>query len=270
MNLTDGESGLPEVTRRTWLAAVGTSVAVAAGATGTGSADEHGYGGSGYGAGPYGGQNTTETVDTALGVSTVGAANTGPSSATLTGDLTELQGAEQAAVFFEYGPSNEGLPNSTAEQTLDSTVEFETTATGLASDTEYEVRAVARADGEVATGGTATFITQAEQTADPAPTVERLTGSDESNDRNPHVDAELSWAASITDGEIYAAELTLSGPDGLIETWEYDLSGPAVDRTETDRIPLGAREAGTEYTVDLTVYSYSGEYDTATATFNSQ
>ena len=268
MELTDDESGQPKVTRRGWLAAVGASVAVAAGATGTGSADEHGYGSSGYGAGPYGGENQTDTVETVLGVSTVGATAAETTSATVVGSLSELQGVESAAVSFEYGPVNEDLPESTAEQTVESTGEFETTVTGLASDTEYEVRAVARADGEVATGGTATFSTEAEST--PTPTIERLVGADVSNRRNPHVDAELSWAASITDGEIYAAELTLSGPDGLINTWEYDLNGQAVERTETDRIPLGAREAGTQYTLDLIVYSYSGEYETATATFESQ
>lgn len=268
MELTDDESGQPKVTRRGWLAAVGASVAVAAGATGTGSADEHGYGSSGYGAGPYGGENSTNTVETVLGVSTVGATAIGTTSATMVGSLSELQGVESATVYFEYGPVNEGLPESTAEQTVESTGEFETTVTGLQSDTEYEVRAVAKADGEVATGGTATFLT--ERDTNPTPTIERLTGADVSNDRNPHVDAKVSWAASITDGEIYAAELTLSGPDGLIETWEYDLSGQAVDQTETDRIPLGAREAGTQYTLDLIVYSYSGEYETATAAFKSQ
>ena len=270
MELTGDESGLPEVTRRTWLAAVGTSVAIAAGATGTGSADEHGYGASGYGAGPYGGQNTTDE-EVVLGVSTIGATDIGTTSATLVGDLTDLQGVEQATVFFEYGPSNEDLPASTAGQTVGSTGEFETTVTGLASDTEYEVRAVAQADGEDVTGGTATFPTeQAADTSNPVPTIGQLTGADVSNDRNPHVDAEVSWAASIEDGEIYAAEMTLTGPDGLIETWEYDLNGQSVDRTETDRIPLGAREAGTEYTLDLIVYSYSGEYETATTTFESQ
>jgi len=267
MELTGDESRKLEVTRRTWLTAVGTSAAIAAGVTGTASADSHGYGSSGYGTGPYGGEDST-AVETALGVSTIGAIEVGTSAATLIGDLTELEGTDRATVYFEYGPVNEGLPESTAEQLVDSTGEFQATVTGLASGTEYELRAVAEADGEVLTGETATFLTDQASTA--APTIDALSGADVSNHRNPHVDAELWWAASITDGEIYAAELTLSGPDGVIKTWEYDLDAQTIERTETDRIPLGAREEGIQYTVDLIVYSYSGKYETATATFESQ
>ncbi len=184
MSDENDESGV-RFTRRGYLGAVGAAAAVAVGTAQAASAEEHGYGTSEYGAGPYGGQSE------------------------------------------EIGDGDEGDDEDESE------------------DEEHDER-------------------------EAVPEIERLTGEDVSNPNNPHVDAELSWQASIDDSELYAALLTLSGPDGELKSWKYDLSGQTAEETETKRIPHGASGESTEYTVDLVVYSYFGETDEQTTTFESQ
>lgn len=104
------------------------------------------------------------------------------------------------------------------------------------------------------------------------PEIERLSGEDTSNPRNPHVEATIEWAASIEESELYAAILILSDPNGDIKRWKYDLSGQTVERTEEKRIPHGASGDNEDltYTLELTVYSYYGNTDYETTTFESQ
>lgn len=266
----DSDEPTVQVTRRHYLGVVGsTTAAVAVGATQVGSASEDGYGASGYGNGSYGGQEDT-TSEPSLDVTTVGASDVGTTSATLVGDLTQLENADGASAYFEWGPSNEGLPNATAQQTVSTTGEFEATLAELDSDTEYEFRAVAAADGTTATGSTLAFQTTQEDSVEGTPEIEQLTGADVSNPRNPHVDAEIDWKATIDESELYAAELTLSDQDGVIESWQYDLSGGSAEATETTRLPHRAGETDTEYTADLIVYSYYGNIDEQTTTFKAQ
>lgn len=259
----DGGETPTSVTRRGYLTAITASTALAFGATTASSAAESGYGTTGYGTDPYGGADSTSIQ---LGVTTDGAGDIGTASAALTGTVTQLDGTDSVTVYFEWGPSTDGLTTATAQQTLTSTGSFEESISGLDTDTAYDFRAVATVDSEVATGSTLTFQTDAEG----VPTIDTLTGQDVSNPKNPHVDAEIYWQASIDESELYAADLTLTGPNGVIETWDYDLGGQSAEHTETTRIPHGAKGAGTEYTVDLIVYSYYGNYAEATTTFESQ
>lgn len=267
--MTGETDSSPKVTRRRYLGVLGmTTAAVAVGATQKASATEHGYGQPGYGTGVYGGQ-TDSTGTVSLDTTTVGSSDVGTDSATLVGDLTLLDNADSASVYFEWGPSSEDLPNTTAQQTVSATGEFDATISGLASDTDYEFRAVATADGTSATGGSLTFRTEQDQ-VEGTPSIERLTGADVSNPRNPHVNAELDWAATIDQSELYAAELTLSDPNGELASWQYDLSGQSAEATETERLPHRARETDTEFTVHLVVYSYYGNVDEMTTTFRAQ
>jgi subtilisin len=255
------------LTRRHYLGVLGTAsaAAVIGGASSAASATEHGYGGSGYGTGQYGGDEPV--TDPVLKTSTVGTESIDTTSATLVGDLTTLDSADTASVYFEWGPSTEDLPNQTATETVRATGEFDATVSDLESDTDYEYRAVATADGTTATGGSLTFRTDR---VEGTPTIDRLTGVDVSNPRNPHVDAELEWAASIDQSELYAAELTLSDPDGELESWQYDLSGTSAGATATERLPHRARESDTAFTAHLVVYSYYGHVDESTITFTAQ
>lgn len=256
------------LTRRQYLGVVGsTTAAVAVGATQVGTAAESGYGLTQYGYGDYGGGITNET---SVSVQTVDATNVDTSSVTLSGDLTELQNADSASVYFEWGRSSDGLLNTTPEQTVSTTGGFEATLSGLDSDTAYEFRAVATADGTTATGSTLGFQTAQEGRIEGTPTVDSLSGADVSNPNNPHVDAEIDWAASINESELYAATLTLSDSTGEIESWNYELSGQTASATETRRVPYHERAEDATYTVDLTVYSYYGNIDQQTTTFTAQ
>lgn len=105
---------------------------------------------------------------------------------------------------------------------------------------------------------------------DAVPTIEYLSGEDVSNPKNPHVDAELNWRATIDNSELQTASLTLSDADGELESWTYDLSDQTAEATETTRVKQGARRNATEYTVELVVRSSHGETDTQTTQFTSQ
>lgn len=270
--MTDNDGSDAQLTRRHYLGVLGAaSAAILGGATGGVSATEHGYGMSGYGAGQYGGDGTV--TEPTLGVSTVSADAVDTTSATLVGDLTQLSNADSASVSFEWGPSSDGLLETTSGQTVTSTGEFETTLAELDSGTEYSFRAVAESGDTVATGGTAAFTTGEADTAETTegtPEIGSLTGADVSNPKNPHVDAELAWDASIDASELYAATLTLSDSNGEIDSWSYSLSGTTASATETRRIPYRERADGSEYTVELVVYSYYGNTDRQTTVFESQ
>lgn len=257
-------------TRRGYLGALGGTAVVAVGASQATSADEQGYGTSGYGLGSYGGEEQTET-EAHLDVTTLGGTDIESTSARVIGDLTELDGTESATVYFEWGTSS-SLSQSTEDQTVESTGEFDAVLSGLETNTEYQVRAVATADGTRVTGETATFQTKAadEEPEEGIPEIEVLTGEDVSNPRNPHVDAELTWEASIDNSELYAAQLVLSDEEETLNSWTYNLSGQHAEATETERVPLGALDEETEYTADLVVYSYYGNTDRQTTTFESQ
>lgn len=268
----DSDGSETRLTRRNYLGVLGATSAavVVGGATQVGSATAHGYGVSGYGAGQYGGDGTV--TEPTLEVSTVGADAIDATSATLVGDLTELTGADSASVSFEWGASSDGLLEATPEQTVETTGEFEATLADLEADTEYVFRAVATAGSTVAAGTEATLRTDStdSEPTEGTPEVVNLTGADVSNPRNPHVDAELSWKATIDASELYAAELTLSDHEGRIDSWSYALSGETAAATETARIPHRAGEQDIDYTATLVVYSYYGNTDTRTTTFQAQ
>lgn len=100
------------------------------------------------------------TTDTVFTVSTDGATSVGETSATLNGSLDELDGAASADVYFEWRQTGAPGWNATSTQTLSSTGSFSDSISGLASDTEYEYRAVGDAsDGDSDTGSTVTFTT---------------------------------------------------------------------------------------------------------------
>ncbi len=264
----DSDPSRVPFTRRGYLGIVGSATAaVAAGATQRGRASDTGYGTSGYGTDAYGG---SESTGSSLGVSTIGSTDVDTASATVLGELTGMADADSASVYFEWGPSNESITGKTTEETVESTGQFEATLSELSSDTDYEFRAVAAADGTVVTGTTRSFRTASEERTEGTPNVEYLTGVDVSNHRNPHVDAELEWEATIDESELYAAVLTLSDQSGVLESWQYDLSGRTAEATETKRLPHRADEKDTEYTVDLIVYSYYGNTDERTTTFTAQ
>lgn len=267
-------AGDTAVTRRTWLTTMSACVVAPAAASQAVRADsDDGYGLGEYGAGEYGApSDDDETAEEELSITTV-SATYDDESATLVGEVTELVGYDEVNVFFEWGESGHDLPNTTDDQTLETTGEFAHEVTDLESDFECEFRAVAEAGDDADRGDTLSFTTENDEEApDAVPDIESISAEDTSNPRNPHVDATIEWQASIEDGELDAAELTVSDPDGDVLSWKYDLDGQTAERSEEERIHHGAGRHGDSvtYTVDLTVYSNHDTNETTLTTFESQ
>jgi regulation of enolase protein 1 (concanavalin A-like superfamily) len=104
----------------------------------------------------------TRAPDTDPVVSTGSASDIASTSATLSGTLDDLGGALSAEVSVEYREVDDDAWTESGAQTRSETGSFEQTVYGLASETDYEFRAVLDAeDGDTATGSTATFTTTA-------------------------------------------------------------------------------------------------------------
>ncbi|QLG28824.1 pectate lyase [Halorarum halophilum] len=93
-------------------------------------------------------------------VSTDSPSDVTASSATLSGELTDLGGAESAECYFEYREVPTESWTATESTTLAETDEFSVDLGGLTSRRYYEVRAVAdTSDGDRATGSSVTLGT---------------------------------------------------------------------------------------------------------------
>lgn len=99
-----------------------------------------------------------------------------------------------------------------------------------------------------------------------APQIGRIDASDTSNPKNPHAEVVVDWTASITEGELDSATLTVTDSTGVVRSWTYELSGQSVAHSESHRIKHGG---GTTYTVDLTVDSAHGTSQSARTTFSA-
>lgn len=102
-----------------------------------------------------------DSSDENVTVSTQAATNVGETSATLNGDVTELENASSADVSFQYGETGAGLPNTVDAGDVSSTGTFEETADSLEPATEYEFQAVAETSDDEDDGDVLTFTTEA-------------------------------------------------------------------------------------------------------------
>lgn len=91
-------------------------------------------------------------------VTTQPATDVAASSATLNGELTALENADEATVWFEWGVQGTGLPNETTPETLTSPQSFSTSIL-TDGDTTYEYRARAEAGQAMDAGNVETFTT---------------------------------------------------------------------------------------------------------------
>ena len=93
-------------------------------------------------------QDTAQTLESEVEVSTHSAANVDNDSATLRGEVTDFNDSDYATVWFEYGRSSSALTTKTSTKRLNdsSDGEFSRNVTGLREDTKYYFRAVARDD----------------------------------------------------------------------------------------------------------------------------
>ncbi|WP_255150862.1 S8 family peptidase [Halorarius halobius] len=209
---------------------------------------------------------TTATADTAVAVATDTATSVGETSATLTGDLTDLGGADAADVYFEWGESGGTLPNATAAETRSSTGTFDRVLDGLASGTEYEFRAVAEAsDGDTDAGTAAAFTTDSTSTST-APDVDayRVT---EAGSPNPHAEITAEWSVSDADGDLDAVVVEVVDASGRPrDSARTDVGGASASGTEVFKIK---HADGVTFDVTVTVTDADGNAATRTRRVSS-
>ena len=170
--------------------------------------------------------------DGSLAVSTGNATDLTQSSATLTGDLTGLGGADSAVVGFEYRETGASSWTATASQTLSSTGSFSETVTDLSTGIEYEFRAVAAAsNGDTDAGSAVTFDTS-------LPNDLTIDGSNISS----QIDYEITVSEEIQKGDRANDNDTIEGTtavgqvNGGIDT--YDFAGEVTDVRTSDDVPV--------------------------------
>ena len=108
-----------------------------------------------------------EYPEETVAVETTAASDVTRSAAALGGELTELQGDDEAAVSYEYRETGASDWRETVPRALTSPDTVSETVTDLEPGTEYEYRAVATTDWTTDRGGIETFTTDARTSSDP-------------------------------------------------------------------------------------------------------
>jgi hypothetical protein len=188
---------------------------------------------------------TTAEATQPLGVETANASEVTNASATLNGDLTGLNGSENASVAFEHWESGdrENTSETTTAVDLDATGSFSAAVDGLAGNTTYVHVATAEAGNESVTGERVEFTTQ----PDVLPLgVETTNATGVSND-------------SATLG----GDLTgLNGSDSADVSFEYWVEGDSENATTVDAGNLsdvGSFGADVSGLQNNTTYAYVAE-----------
>ena len=191
-------------------------------------------------------------ADENVSVVTDEATDIGETSATLNGEVTDLDGADEADVGFEYGETGGDLDNSVDAGTVSSTGTFAETVEDLEPGTDYEFRAVAETANDSDAGSIKAFTTNAEDEEDEettAPVIDQFELIDTSN---PHwARVEVEWAVSDDDGNL--DEVTTEVVDWE-DTSSSNVSGDSATGTHNHR----ERNAHEEVDVTLTVTDTDG------------
>ena len=186
--------------------------------------------------------------ESALAVSTGSASNVTDSSATLSGALDDLGGADSADCYFQYRETGSDTWTATSVQTLSATGSFSEDASGLSADTEYEFRALADAsDGDSDAGASATFTTD----GDTVPTIDQFAVTDESNPQWDHYS--VDWTVGDGDGDL--AEVTTELRDAAGATLDSDSDAVGGSTASGDHF---VRSKSTASEVVLTVTDAAG------------
>ncbi|WP_226481294.1 fibronectin type III domain-containing protein [Natrinema amylolyticum] len=173
-------------------------------------------------------------------------------SATVSGELIDLGGADAATVAIQYREPGANTWHETDDETLTAPGAVETSLTGLESGTEYEYRAVVRADSVTESGATATLTTDI---ATHEPTVDALSGSDDSPP-NPHAELAADWRVSDVDGDLSSVTVTIrDGNDRVVVTDEASVEGETAGGSLAETVKHGA---GDDYGVTLAVTDETG------------
>ena len=165
--------------------------------------------------------------DPQLAVETHEATDVGETSATLNGELTELESYDDADVSFEWGETGEGLPNTTDGQTLSSTGSFDEEVSDLDSNSEYEFRAVVEANDDSAVGDTLTFTTGDDEEPEEDPVIDQFDVSRRTS--GPWSRADVNWEVSDPDGDLDEVVSELLDADGnVLDDESSNVSGDSA------------------------------------------
>ncbi|MDR5672017.1 Subtilisin-like serine protease [Halalkaliarchaeum sp. AArc-CO] len=188
------------------------------------------------------------------------ATDVGETSATLNGEVTELENADEADVGFEYGETGGDLANTADAGTLSSTGTFDATVEDLASGTEYEFRAIAETAGGSDEGDVLTFVTEdEEETENTAPVIDSWDVSTRTT--GPWSRAESVWEVSDDDGNLESVTTELLEGGSVVAEETSTVSGSSASGEHEVRTRGDADE------VRLVVTDEEGETTSATENF---
>ena len=192
-----------------------------------------------------------------VSVATDDASDVGETAATLNGEVTELDGAEEADVGFEYGESGGDLSSAVDAGTVSDTEAFDATVDDLDADTEYEFRAVAETAAASDEGDTLGFTTDGDDDGgDTAPVIDQFDVSDDSNPNwSRHT---VDWAVSDADGDLSSVTSEQLEGGSVVDSDTSDVSGDSADgvhdlesrRTSVDELRLTVVDAAGNETSD--------------------
>ena len=194
---------------------------------------------------------TDEPDDQPPAVSTGQATETTDTSSTLTGEVTDLGGADEVEAAFEWREDGVSEWRTTSRKTLDTATEFEEELHDLEPDAEYEFRAVAETEWGSDTGDVVSFVTDEPQD-EAEPTIERFDLTEWSNPAWSRV--RVDWAVSHEEERLEHVETTLLRTGSVLDSEESWVSGSTADGKDS----LRTRERSDQYTVQITVTDTDG------------
>lgn len=251
-SVADGESSGHTITRRPYLKLLGLTATPAL-ARSVEATTETGYGAGGYGNDGYGGGTDDGNVPSVL-TQTVTSVTEG--SATLTGELESLDGADSARCSFEWRKAGGADWTTTGGQIRTTTGTFSETLDELETATEYEFRAIAETSTAEAIGEISTFETAVGDSSPEPPTVDTYTVGEDSPP-NPHAEIYADWTVSDTEGELETVliEVYADGGTSPLESATTSVDGTEASGSNSFKIKDGGGDA---YRIELTVTDTSG------------
>ena len=173
------------------------------------------------------GEEEEDDEEESVSVVTEEASDVGETAATLNGEVTALENADEADVGFEYGESGGDLANTVGAGTVSGTEAFDATVDDLDADTEYEFRAVAETTDAEGEGGIEAFRTDESDTGDSAPVIDQFDVSDDSNPNwTRHT---VEWSISDDNGDLDVVTSEQLDGDSVVDSASTDVSGESAD-----------------------------------------
>jgi len=173
------------------------------------------------------GEEEEDDEEESVSVVTEEASDVGETAATLNGEVTALENADEADVGFEYGESGGDLANTVGAGTVSGTEAFDATVDDLDADTEYEFRAVAETTDAEGEGGIEAFRTDESDTGDSAPVIDQFDVSDDSNPNwTRHT---VEWSVSDDNGDLDVVTSEQLDGDSVVDSASTDVSGESAD-----------------------------------------